>query len=62
LVNEFSGWLAVEAAKVPRLEADLRAARAQCAESEKVGQAAAAKLKVAEGELLRLRRLEANHL
>ncbi|KAK1618320.1 hypothetical protein QYE76_023837 [Lolium multiflorum] len=50
------------AARVPQLEADLRAARAQCAESEEAGRAAAAKLKVAEGELTRLRRLEANHL
>ncbi|KAK1687022.1 hypothetical protein QYE76_047870 [Lolium multiflorum] len=57
-------WLAVEAppAKVPRLEADLRAARAQCAESEEAGRSAAAKLKVAELELTRLRRLEENHL
>ncbi|KAK1679975.1 hypothetical protein QYE76_040823 [Lolium multiflorum] len=46
----------VEAAKVPRLEADLRAARAQCAESEEAGRSAAAKLKVADGELTRLRR------
>ncbi|KAK1693561.1 hypothetical protein QYE76_010258 [Lolium multiflorum] len=38
------------------------AARAQCAESEEAGRAAAAKLKVAEGELTRLRRLEDNHL
>ncbi|KAK1653986.1 hypothetical protein QYE76_071791 [Lolium multiflorum] len=51
-----------EAAKVPRLEADLRAARAQCAESEEAGRSAAAKLKVAELELARLRRLEKNHL
>ncbi|KAK1644562.1 hypothetical protein QYE76_062367 [Lolium multiflorum] len=46
-----------EAAKVPRLEADLRAARARCAESEEAGRSAAAKLKVAELELTRLRRL-----
>ncbi|KAK1604334.1 hypothetical protein QYE76_028007 [Lolium multiflorum] len=51
-----------EAAKVPQLEADLRAARAQCAESEEAGRSAAAKLKVADGELARLRRLEENHL
>ncbi|KAK1649187.1 hypothetical protein QYE76_066992 [Lolium multiflorum] len=51
-----------EAARVPQLEADLRAARAQCAESEEAGRAAAAKLKVADGELTRLRRLEDNHL
>ena len=57
-----SGCLAAEAAKVPRLEADLRAARAQCAESEEAGRSAAAKLKVAEGELTRLRKLEQNHL
>ncbi|KAK1605045.1 hypothetical protein QYE76_028718 [Lolium multiflorum] len=48
--------------RVPQLEEDLRAARAQCAESEEAGRAAAAKLKVAEGELTRLRRLEDNHL
>jgi hypothetical protein len=41
---------------------DLRAARAQCAETEETGRAAAAKVKVAEGELVRLRRLEENHL
>ncbi|KAK1665248.1 hypothetical protein QYE76_053407 [Lolium multiflorum] len=40
----------VEAAKVPQLERDLRVARAQCAESEEAGRAAAAKLKVADGE------------
>ncbi|KAK1692802.1 hypothetical protein QYE76_009499 [Lolium multiflorum] len=51
-----------EAARVPQLESDLRAARAQCAESEEAGRAAAAKLKVADGELTRLRKLEANHL
>ncbi|KAK1604715.1 hypothetical protein QYE76_028388 [Lolium multiflorum] len=49
-----------EAARVPQLESNLRAARAQCAESEEAG--AAAKLKVADGELARLRRLEDNHL
>ncbi|KAK1644195.1 hypothetical protein QYE76_062000 [Lolium multiflorum] len=52
----------VEAAKVPQLESDLRVARAQCAESEEAGRAAAAKLKVADGELTRLRQLEKNHL
>ncbi|KAK1611283.1 hypothetical protein QYE76_034956 [Lolium multiflorum] len=57
-----SGCLAVEAAKVPRLEADLRAARAQCAESEEAGRSATAKLKLAEQELTRLRLLEQNHL
>ncbi|KAK1681897.1 hypothetical protein QYE76_042745 [Lolium multiflorum] len=41
---------------------DLRVARAQCAESEEAGRAAAAKLKVADGELTRLRQLEKNHL
>ncbi|KAK1661659.1 hypothetical protein QYE76_049818 [Lolium multiflorum] len=51
-----------EAARVPQLENDLRIARAQCAESEEAGRAAAAKLKVADGELTRLRKLEANHL
>ncbi|XP_071683438.1 uncharacterized protein [Lolium perenne] len=52
----------VEAAKVPRLESDLRAARAQCAESEEAGRSSAAKLKLAEQELTRLRLLEQNHL
>ncbi|KAK1685249.1 hypothetical protein QYE76_046097 [Lolium multiflorum] len=56
------GTLALEAAKVPQLERDLRVARAQCAESEEAGRAAAAKLKVADGELTRLRALEKNHL
>ncbi|KAK1630623.1 hypothetical protein QYE76_004938 [Lolium multiflorum] len=51
----------VEAAKVPQLEADLRAARV-CAESEEAGRSAAAKLKVADRELTRLRQLEKNHL
>ncbi|KAK1609921.1 hypothetical protein QYE76_033594 [Lolium multiflorum] len=51
-----------EAARVPQLEEDLRIARAQCAESEEAGRAAAAKLRVADGELTRLRKLEANHL
>ncbi|KAK1680015.1 hypothetical protein QYE76_040863 [Lolium multiflorum] len=52
----------VEAAKVPQLEADLRVARAQCAESEEAGRSAASKLKVADRELTRLRLLEKNHL
>ncbi|KAK1670020.1 hypothetical protein QYE76_058179 [Lolium multiflorum] len=52
----------VEAARVPQLENDLRVVRAQCAESEEAGRAAAAKLKVADGELTRLRALEKNHL
>ncbi|KAK1652398.1 hypothetical protein QYE76_070203 [Lolium multiflorum] len=52
----------VEAAKVPQLESDLRAARAQCAESEEAGRSAARKLKLAEQELTRLRLLEQNHL
>ncbi|KAK1694477.1 hypothetical protein QYE76_011174 [Lolium multiflorum] len=51
-----------EAARVPQLEEDLRIARAQCAESEEAGRAAAAKLWVADGKLTRLRKLEANHL
>ncbi|KAK1601447.1 hypothetical protein QYE76_048236 [Lolium multiflorum] len=57
-----SGRLVVEAAKVPRLESDLRAARAQCGESEEAGRSAARKLKLAEQELTRLRQLEQNHL
>ncbi|XP_071676777.1 uncharacterized protein [Lolium perenne] len=56
------GTAKVEAAKVPRLESDLRAARAQCAESEEAGRSSAAKLKLAEQELTRLRLLEQNHL
>nr|XP_051197054.1 uncharacterized protein LOC127310414 [Lolium perenne] len=51
-----------EAGKVPQLESDLRAARAQCAESEEAGRSAAGKLKLAEQELTRLRLLEQNHL
>ncbi|XP_071681669.1 uncharacterized protein [Lolium perenne] len=43
-----SGRPAAEAAKVPQLESDLRAARAQCAESEEAGRSAAGKLKLAE--------------
>ncbi|XP_071678457.1 uncharacterized protein [Lolium perenne] len=54
--------LAAEAARIPQLESDLRVARAQCATSEEANRAAAAKLKVADGELKRLRLLEANHL
>ncbi|XP_051221554.2 uncharacterized protein [Lolium perenne] len=57
-----SGRLAAEAAKVPQLESDLRAARAQCAESEEAGRSSAGKLKLAEQELTRLRLLEKNHL
>nr|XP_051215238.1 uncharacterized protein LOC127332965 [Lolium perenne] len=51
-----------EAARILQLESDLRVARAQCATSEEANRAAAAKLKVADGELKRLRLLEANHL
>ncbi|KAK1627544.1 hypothetical protein QYE76_001859 [Lolium multiflorum] len=51
-----------EAAKVPQLESDLRAARDQCAVSEEAGRSAARKLKLAEQELTRLRLLEQNHL
>ncbi|XP_071679975.1 uncharacterized protein [Lolium perenne] len=54
--------LVTEAARIPQLESDLRVARAQCATSEEANRAAAAKLKVADGELKRLRLLEANHL
>ncbi|KAK1670418.1 hypothetical protein QYE76_058577 [Lolium multiflorum] len=52
----------VVAARVPQLEADLRAARAQCAESEKAAQAATVRARENEGELARLRRLESDHL
>ncbi|KAK1610387.1 hypothetical protein QYE76_034060 [Lolium multiflorum] len=51
----------VEAPRSRSWREDLRVARAQCAESE-AGRAAAAKLKVADGELTRLRQLEKNHL
>jgi multidrug resistance efflux pump len=54
--------LAAAAARVPQLEADLRAARAQCTESEVAVKAAALKAKETEGEVARLRLLEANHL
>ncbi|KAK1603746.1 hypothetical protein QYE76_027419 [Lolium multiflorum] len=57
-----SGRLVVEAAKVPQLESDLRAARDQCAVSEEAGRSAARKLKLADQELTRLRQLEQNHL
>ncbi|KAK1686558.1 hypothetical protein QYE76_047406 [Lolium multiflorum] len=50
------------AARVPQLEEDLRAARAQCAESEEAARALVAKVEENEGELARLRQLEANHL
>ncbi|KAK1698304.1 hypothetical protein QYE76_015001 [Lolium multiflorum] len=50
------------AARVPQLEEDLRVVRVQCAESQEVARALAANAKETEGELLRLRRLEANHL
>ncbi|KAK1643553.1 hypothetical protein QYE76_061358 [Lolium multiflorum] len=50
------------ARELEALESDLRVARAQCATSEEANRAAAAKLKVADGELKRLRLLEANHL
>ncbi|KAK1652409.1 hypothetical protein QYE76_070214 [Lolium multiflorum] len=51
-----------DAARVPQLESDLRVVRAQCITSEEANRAAAAKLQVADGELKRLRQLEANHL
>jgi TolA-binding protein len=54
--------LATAAARVPQLEEDLRVVHVQCAKSQEVARALAAKAKVIEGELLRLRRLEANHL
>ncbi|KAK1642027.1 hypothetical protein QYE76_059832 [Lolium multiflorum] len=52
----------VAAARVPQLEEDLRIVRTQCADSQEVAKALAAKAKETEGELSRLRRLEANHL
>ncbi|KAK1669655.1 hypothetical protein QYE76_057814 [Lolium multiflorum] len=54
--------LAAAAARVPQLEEDLRILRVQCADSQEVAKALAAKAKETEGELSRLRRLEANHL
>ncbi|KAK1681822.1 hypothetical protein QYE76_042670 [Lolium multiflorum] len=50
------------AVRVPQLEEDLRAAHALCTEREKAVQAAAAKAQETEGELARLRRLQANHI
>nr|XP_051206175.1 uncharacterized protein LOC127321178 [Lolium perenne] len=47
------------AARVPKLEEDLRAARAQCAESEHAVRDAATKAQETAGELARLRQLEA---
>ncbi|KAK1607231.1 hypothetical protein QYE76_030904 [Lolium multiflorum] len=52
----------LEATQVPQVEEDLRAAHAQCAESEKAVKAAAVKAQETEGEVARLRRLKANHL
>ncbi|KAK1616866.1 hypothetical protein QYE76_022383 [Lolium multiflorum] len=52
----------VAAARVPQLEEDLRIVRAQCADIQEAAKALAAKEKETEGELARLRRLEANHL
>nr|XP_051190170.1 uncharacterized protein LOC127303483 [Lolium perenne] len=46
------------AAWVPQLEEDLRVARAQCVEAEKVAKAAAAKAQETDGELARLRQLK----
>nr|XP_051221762.1 uncharacterized protein LOC127340017 [Lolium perenne] len=61
LARELEAAKAV-AARVPQLEEDLRAARAQSAESKQAVRTAAAKAKETEGGLARLRRLEANHL
>ena len=53
---------AAVAAQVPQLQEELRLSRAQCAVSQETAKALAAQAKETEGELARLRRLEANHL
>ncbi|KAK1599891.1 hypothetical protein QYE76_018726 [Lolium multiflorum] len=50
------------AARVPQLEEDLQVARAQRPEAEKAAKAVADKAQETDGELTRLRRLEANHV
>ncbi|KAM0839211.1 hypothetical protein ACQ4PT_060453 [Festuca glaucescens] len=50
------------AAQVPQLQEGLWLSRAQCATSQEMAKALAAQAKETEGELSRLRRLEANHL
>ncbi|KAM0870359.1 hypothetical protein ACQ4PT_040051 [Festuca glaucescens] len=50
------------AAQVPQLQEELRLSREQCFASQESARALAAKVKEIEGELARLRRLEANHL
>ncbi|KAK1695927.1 hypothetical protein QYE76_012624 [Lolium multiflorum] len=50
------------AARVPQLEADLRAARERCATAEETTKAVTAKAQETHGELERLRRLESNHI
>ncbi|KAK1685515.1 hypothetical protein QYE76_046363 [Lolium multiflorum] len=54
--------MAPVAARVPQLEADLRAARERCATAEETAKTLAAKAQETDGELERLRRLESNHL
>ncbi|KAM0845108.1 hypothetical protein ACQ4PT_056606 [Festuca glaucescens] len=53
---------AAVAAQVPQLQEELRLSRAQCTASQETAKALAAQAKETEGELARLRRLEANHL
>ncbi|KAK1680263.1 hypothetical protein QYE76_041111 [Lolium multiflorum] len=50
------------AARVPQLEADLRAARERCTTAEEAAKAVTAKAQETHGELERLRRLESNHV
>ncbi|KAM0827102.1 hypothetical protein ACQ4PT_068424 [Festuca glaucescens] len=50
------------AVEVPQLREELRLSREQCTASQETAKALAAKVKETEGELARLRRLEANHL
>ncbi|KAM0915282.1 hypothetical protein ACQ4PT_010946 [Festuca glaucescens] len=50
------------AAQVPQLQEELWLSREQCSASQETARALAAQVKETEGELARLRRLEANHL
>ncbi|KAM0929385.1 hypothetical protein ACQ4PT_001487 [Festuca glaucescens] len=60
-VAKVSLWLAA-AAEVPQLREELRLSREQCTASQETARALAAKVKETEGELARLRCLEATHL
>ena len=56
-----AGFAAV-AAQVPQLQEELRLSRAQCTASQETAKTLASQAKETEGELARLRRLEASHL